>query len=144
LPKNFFVVGSETHSDQVTVQQLFGVICGEYAIGSEPDICKTCNPCHDLQKCINEGYCPGTSVDTTTIVQDSDVFNPDLQSPAVDAPTRTVPMPVFFITVVSFSIMGLLLWRRVQRQLYERPYTIERDMELSPVADADAEELGLS
>jgi hypothetical protein len=40
--------------------------------------------------------------------------------------------------------MGLLLWRRVQRQLYERPYTIERDMELSPVADADAEELGLS
>jgi hypothetical protein len=53
-------------------------------------------------------------------------------------------MPVFFIAVVSFSIMGLLLWRRVQRQLDERRYTIEYDMELSPVADADAEELGLS
>jgi hypothetical protein len=39
LPKRFFVVGSETLSDQETVQQLFGVICGEYAIGSEPDIC---------------------------------------------------------------------------------------------------------
>jgi hypothetical protein len=93
-----FFVNNAPLRGALTVGEIFGAICAGYATGSEPEACKKCSSCDNIQKCVVAGHCPG-SVDS---------FD-------------TVSFPVFMGTlagvVICFGLLGIIQWQRAQRQM---------------------------
>jgi hypothetical protein len=93
-----FFVNNAPLRGALTVAEVFDAICAGYAVGSEPDACKKCNSCDDVQQCVVAGHCPGSP----------DSFD-------------TVSFPVFMGTlagvVICFGLLGIIQWQRAQRQM---------------------------
>jgi len=92
-----FFVNNTPLRGALTTTEVFDAICAGYLAGSEPDTCKKCNTCDDVEKCVTLGHCPGVS--------------------SVNA----VSFPVFAGTLVGiilcFVILGIIQWQRSQRQM---------------------------
>jgi hypothetical protein len=93
-----FFVNNAPLRGALTVAEVFEAICAGYAAGSEPDACKKCNTCDEVQKCVVNGHCPGAP-----------------------GTLDTVSFPVFMGTlaaiVVCFTCLGIIQWQRAQRQM---------------------------
>jgi hypothetical protein len=93
-----FYVNNAPLRGALTVGEVFEAICSGYAPGSEPDACKKCNPCDNVQACVVLGHCPGApgSLDTVSV-------------------------PVFMGTLVGvvlcFGLLGIIQYQRAQRQM---------------------------
>lgn len=83
----------------ISTNEVFEAICSGYAIGSEPDICKTCKGCDSVETCVIIGHCRGSGV-------------------TADA----VSFSTFSITVggliFCFGILGYVQWKRHQSQMH--------------------------
>lgn len=94
---SFFVNNTPLRGAPST-EELFEAICAGFMDGFEPDACKQCNGCDDVEKCVSVGHCPGAvgSLDT-------------------------VSFPVFAGTlagvVLCFVILGIIQYQRSQRQM---------------------------
>ena len=91
-----FFVNNAPLRGALTTNEVFEAICAGYQIGTEPDACKTCNGCDDVEKCVSIGHCPGVS-------------------------KNNVSIPVFAGTLVGvviiFGVLGIIQWQRAQRQM---------------------------
>ena len=76
--------------------EVFEAICSGYLVGSEPDSCKKCRTCDDVQTCVSTGRCPGDNSNTVSI---------------------PVFMGTLFAVMVIFSVLGVVQWQRSQRQI---------------------------
>ena len=92
-----FYVNQSPIRGALTVGETFEAVCSGFISGSEPDVCKHCNKCVDVDSCINIGYCPGSG------------------SP------NSVSVPVFAgsmgAVVICVVCIGLIQWQRSQRQM---------------------------
>lgn len=92
-----FYVNQAPIRGAMTVSVTFQAICSGFISGSEPEVCKLCSKCDNVNSCIEIGHCPGMGV------------------------PNSVSMPVFAASlaavVVCFSIVGLIQWQRSQRQM---------------------------
>lgn len=93
-----FFVNNAPLRGALTTNEIFAAICAGYMLGSEPDACKKCNGCSDVEKCVSGGHCPG----------------------AVGG-LNAVSFPVFAGTllgvILCFGIVGIAQWQRSQRQM---------------------------
>lgn len=92
-----FYVNQAPLRGALTVGEVFEAICSGFISGSEPDVCKKCNKCDDVNGCIEVGHCPGSG-------------NPN----SVSVPMFAASMAA---VVVCFSVLGLIQWQRSQRQM---------------------------
>jgi hypothetical protein len=92
-----FFVNQAPIRGALTTPEVFEAICAGFISGSEPEACKKCNKCDDVNTCVEVGYCPGTG------------------SP------NSVSMSVFAGSlagvVACFGLLGLIQWQRSQRQM---------------------------
>ena len=94
-----FYVNQSPLRGAMTTSEVFEAICAGYIAGSEPSICKQCNRCSDVNKCVEVGFCSGSG----------------------SGSTNAVSLPVFASSllgvVVCFSLLALVQWQRSQRQM---------------------------
>lgn len=83
----------------LSTNEVFKAICSGYMIGSEPNICKQCSGCDDVETCVIIGHCRGAAG-------------------TVDA----VSFPVFASSIIGiivcFGILAFVQWKRQQSQMH--------------------------
>jgi hypothetical protein len=93
LVPSLFVNQTMALRGAMTTSEVFEAICAGYIVGSEPPICKQCNTCADVNKCVEVGFCPGS-----------------------DSP-NAAPLPVFVGSLLGLvaCVLGFLQWQRSLR-----------------------------
>eukprot|EP00531_Pseudo-nitzschia_arenysensis_P001907 CAMPEP_0116114780 /NCGR_PEP_ID=MMETSP0329-20121206/157_1 /TAXON_ID=697910 /ORGANISM="Pseudo-nitzschia arenysensis, Strain B593" /LENGTH=519 /DNA_ID=CAMNT_0003608171 /DNA_START=68 /DNA_END=1627 /DNA_ORIENTATION=- len=80
-----------------TTDEVFDAICAGYKIGNEPEICRKCNRCSDVEQCVSAGHCPG------------------------EGNLEKVSVPVFAgtlaVVIIVFAILGVVQHRRAKLQM---------------------------
>ena len=93
-----FFVNSAPLRGAMNVAEIFEAICSGYRHGSEPDVCKTCNKCDDVEQCVKKGHCSGK--------------------------TDGVSFSVFAGSIIGltavFGCIGLVQYRRQQREMRDQ------------------------
>lgn len=117
-----FFVNNAPLRGALSTNEVFDAICAGYLVGSEPDACKKCNGCDDVEKCVSVGHCPGAA-----------------------GSFDHVSVPVFVGTlagvVLCFGILGIVQWQRAQRQMRTQVRGIMA--EYMPIDKTIAETVGI-
>ena len=92
-----FYVNNAPLRGALTIPEVFAAICSGYATSGQPDVCKKCAKCDDVEGCVSMGHCPGAGK------------------------MDTVSFPVFAGTLLGvsfcFACLGIIQWQRSQRQM---------------------------
>jgi hypothetical protein len=92
-----FYVNQAPLRGALTVFEVFEAICSGYAAGSEPDVCKKCVKCDDMDSCVEQGHCQGAG--------------------SMDAVSVPVFLGTLMAVTICFGCLGLIQWQRSQRQM---------------------------
>jgi hypothetical protein len=116
-----FYVNSAPLRGAMNIPEVFEAICAGYRSGSEPDVCKHCAKCGNVEQCIKKGHCYGQA--------------------------GTISVPFFIGTVIGltvvFGCVGLYYYQRQQREMREQIKGIMAEyMPVDP--NKEVETVGLS
>jgi len=79
-----------------TTDEVFDAVCAGFKIGAEPEVCRKCNRCKDVEQCVSVGHCPGEG-------------------------KPTLSWPLFAVTIAGlclfFVVLGIVQHRRAELRM---------------------------